>query len=57
MIFNINIGFADLDNESAKDAAGKTVALFVGDTVVVGDVINPQNLISDRLDRLFFEIF
>ena len=38
MVFNINVGFADLDNPSAKDDEGKKYALFLGDTVVVNEV-------------------
>uniref|UniRef100_A0A915IGG8 FACT complex subunit n=1 Tax=Romanomermis culicivorax TaxID=13658 RepID=A0A915IGG8_ROMCU len=35
MIFNLNLGFANVPNPSAKDSAGKTVAMFVGDTVLI----------------------
>lgn len=38
MVFNINLGFAGLTNSAAEDQAGKTYALFVGDTVLVGEV-------------------
>ena len=38
MIFNINVGFSNLDNKDAKEEAGKKYALFVGDTVLVNEV-------------------
>ena len=38
MVFCINIGFANLSNPHADDAAGKVYALFVGDTVLVNNV-------------------
>ena len=38
MVFNVNLGFAGLSNRAAEDSAGKTYALFVGDTVLVGEV-------------------
>ena len=38
MVFNVNVGFAGLSNPSADDQAGRSYALFVGDTVLVGEV-------------------
>lgn len=38
MTFNINLGFSEVDNKGVKDAEGKQVGMFVGDTVVVGEV-------------------
>lgn len=38
MVFNINVGFADLQNPTAKDNEGKKYALFLGDTVLVNEV-------------------
>ena len=38
MVFCINIGFANLSNPQAEDAAGKVYALFIGDTVLVNNV-------------------
>ena len=38
MVFNINVGLADLKNEAAEDAAGRTYSLLVGDIVQVGQV-------------------
>ena len=37
MIFNINVGFSDLDNPDAK-TEGKKYALYLGDTVLVNKV-------------------
>jgi nucleosome binding factor SPN SPT16 subunit len=38
MVFNINVGFMDLENPDAKDSEGKKYALYLGDTVVVNEV-------------------
>uniref|UniRef100_A0A1L8E2L1 FACT complex subunit n=1 Tax=Nyssomyia neivai TaxID=330878 RepID=A0A1L8E2L1_9DIPT len=35
MIFNVNVGLANLTNKDAADKEGKTYALFVADTVLV----------------------
>lgn len=37
MVFNINIGLANLQNKDANDKEGKIYALFIGDTVLVND--------------------
>ena len=41
MVFNVNVGFSSLTNPSADDSAGKTYALFIGDTVVAGGEDGP----------------
>lgn len=38
MLFNVNIGLADLTNPQADDTAGRTYSLFLGDTVLVTEV-------------------
>lgn len=38
MVFNVNVGFADLENKDGKDSASKKYALFIGDTVMVNEV-------------------
>ena len=38
MVFNVNVGFSGLTNKGASDPKGKGIALFIGDTIVVGDV-------------------
>lgn len=37
MIFNVNLGFANLQNKEASDKEGKVYALFIGDTVMVNE--------------------
>ena len=37
MVFSVHLGFAELSNPSAEDAAGRTYALFIGDTVLAGE--------------------
>nr|XP_022905193.1 FACT complex subunit spt16-like [Onthophagus taurus] len=37
MVFNINMGFSNLQNKDAQDKEGKIYALFIGDTVMVND--------------------
>lgn len=39
MVFNVNLGFSDLENPESNDERYKKYALFLSDTVVVGDVI------------------
>ena len=46
MVFNINVGVTGISNKEAKDSKGKTVALFIGDTVEVksgeaGNILTP----------------
>lgn len=38
MVFNVSVGFQGLTNKAGKDEASKKYSLFVGDTVLVGDV-------------------
>ncbi|KAH8380500.1 hypothetical protein KR009_011142 [Drosophila setifemur] len=37
MVFNLHVGISNLTNPEATDKEGKTYALFVGDTVLVGE--------------------
>ncbi|GJQ84567.1 putative FACT complex subunit [Trypoxylus dichotomus] len=37
MVFNINMGFSNLQNKDATDKEGKVYALFIGDTVMVNE--------------------
>ena len=37
MVFSVHVGFAELSNPSAEDAAGRNYALFIGDTVLAGE--------------------
>lgn len=36
MVFNVNLGINGLTNKDASDAKGRDIALFVGDTALVG---------------------
>lgn len=36
MVFNVNVGLSGLTNKDASDSKGKDIALYIGDTVVVG---------------------
>lgn len=38
MVFNVNVGLANLTNSDATDKEGKVYALFIGDTVMVNEV-------------------
>ena len=46
MVFNVNVGVAGVANKGAKDSKGKTVALFVGDTVEVKGESEPGVLLT-----------
>ncbi|XP_017060007.1 FACT complex subunit spt16 isoform X2 [Drosophila ficusphila] len=37
MVFNLHVGFSNLTNPDATDKEGKNYALFIGDTVLVGE--------------------
>ena len=39
MVFNVNLGFANLTNTKAEDEASRVYALFIGDTVLVNEVV------------------
>jgi hypothetical protein len=40
MTFQVSIGFSALDNPDGKDEQSKSYAIFIGDTVVVNEVIS-----------------
>ena len=44
MVLCVNVGLADLTNPRAEDDAGRTYSLFIGDTVLVGEVRSPLTL-------------
>lgn len=52
MIFNINIGLANLDNKNASDKEGKTIALFIGDTVLVNDDTNAASILTQSKKKV-----
>ena len=37
MVFNVNVGLANLSNPDAADKEAKTYALFIGDTVIINE--------------------
>lgn len=51
MVFNVNIGIANLINTEASEKEGKTYALFVGDTVLVGDTA-PANIMTPSKKKI-----
>ena len=51
MLFNVCVGFSDLKKSSSGDSAGKTYALFIGDTVVVKDG-EPATLLTQLKKRV-----
>ncbi|XP_043281319.1 FACT complex subunit spt16 isoform X1 [Venturia canescens] len=48
MVFNINVGLANLTNPDASDREGKTYALFIGDTVMVNEGQPATNLTPSK---------
>ncbi|XP_077983541.1 FACT complex subunit SPT16-like [Glandiceps talaboti] len=48
MVFNINIGFSNLENKDYKDSGGKKYALFVGDTFLVNEGSNATVLTTSK---------
>lgn len=51
MVFNINIGLANLTNSNASDKEGKTYALFIGDTVLVNEE-QPASLLTQSKKKV-----
>ncbi|XP_041977304.1 FACT complex subunit spt16 isoform X2 [Aricia agestis] len=51
MVFNINIGLANLTNSAATEKEGKTYALFIGDTVLVNDE-QPASLLTQSKKKI-----
>ncbi|XP_053625749.1 FACT complex subunit spt16 isoform X3 [Plodia interpunctella] len=51
MVFNINIGLANLQNSAATDKEGKTYALFIGDTVLVNEE-QPASLLTQSKKKI-----
>lgn len=41
-VYNLNVGLSNLANKDAKDKEGKIYALFIGDTVLVNEVIGNE---------------
>ncbi|XP_053955465.1 FACT complex subunit spt16 isoform X1 [Anastrepha ludens] len=51
MVFNVNVGIANLANSDASEKEGKTYALFVGDTVLVGDT-SPASIMTPSKKKI-----
>lgn len=52
MVFNVAVGFSNLENKQATEAEAKTYALFVGDTVVVNDSNTPPTTLTQSKKKL-----
>ena len=52
MVFNLNVGFGGLSNKDASDSKGKSVALFVGDTVVANEKGTPATLLTTSKKKI-----
>ncbi|CAL7935430.1 unnamed protein product [Xylocopa violacea] len=48
MVFNVNVGLANLTNTEATDKEGKVYALFIGDTVMVNEGQPATNLTPSK---------
>lgn len=51
MVFNLNIGLANLTNKDAPDKEGKTYALYIGDTVVVNEG-QPASILTNSKKKM-----
>lgn len=57
MVFNINLGFADLENTEASDDRYKKYSLFLSDTVVVVEVrSHTSTVILANISYKFFKL-
>lgn len=52
MVFNVNVGFSPITNKGASDSKGKEIALFIGDTVVVGDKDTPAHILTTSKKKI-----
>ena len=52
MVFNVNVGFSPITNKGASDSKGKEIALFIGDTVVVGDKDTPAQILTTSKKKI-----
>ncbi|XP_023167184.1 FACT complex subunit spt16 isoform X2 [Drosophila hydei] len=51
MVFNLHVGISNLTNPEATDKEGKTYALFIGDTVLVGEQ-GPANVMTPSKKKI-----
>lgn len=52
MVFNLNIGLSSLLNKNASDKEGKTIALYIGDTVLINDAENPASILTQSKKKI-----
>lgn len=52
MVFNLHVGLSNLSNPEASDKEGKTYALFIGDTVVVGESGAPATVLTNSKKKV-----
>lgn len=52
MVFNVSLGFSNLENRDAQDANSKVYALFIGDTVLVNDEKTPASVMTVNKKKL-----
>ncbi|XP_057320695.1 FACT complex subunit spt16 isoform X1 [Microplitis mediator] len=52
MVFNLHVGLSNLSNPEASDKEGKTYALFIGDTVVVGESGTPATVLTNSKKKV-----
>lgn len=46
MVFNVSLGFSNLENKGATESEAKVYALFIGDTVLVNDDKTPASILT-----------
>ncbi|TMW40025.1 hypothetical protein DOY81_014896 [Sarcophaga bullata] len=56
MVFNVNIGISNLSNPDASEKEAKTYALFIGDTVLVGDQ-SPASIMTPSKKKIKILVF
>lgn len=52
MVFNLNIGLSSLENKNASDKEGKTIALFIGDTVLINEDESPASILTQSKKKV-----
>lgn len=57
MVFNVTIGFQNLENKDATEKEGKKYALFIGDTIQINDEATATNLTKDKKKAKNISIF
>ncbi|CAG5090888.1 Similar to dre4: FACT complex subunit spt16 (Drosophila melanogaster) [Cotesia congregata] len=52
MVFNLHVGLSNLNNPAATDKEGKNYALFIGDTVLVGEPGAPATVLTNSKKKV-----